>query len=101
MRAPGRTFGSAQEIGGEPQMTDFRIGDKVRYIGPSYAPPGLQAEMVGEICHVDEMTGAPYVQFEGGSASHIIFDLSNLVMVEQVQRTTKYKSSGTEESRHK
>lgn len=64
-------------------MTDFRIGDKVRYIGPSNAPPGLQPEMVGEICHIDEMTGAPYVQFEGRSGSYIIFDLSSLEMVKE------------------
>lgn len=72
-------------------MTDFRIGDKVRYIGPSTAPPGLQSGMLGEICHIDEMTGAPYVQFEELGGPYVIFGLFDLEMVKEAERHAKYK----------
>jgi hypothetical protein len=71
-------------------MTDFRIGDKVRYIGPVNAPPGLQPGEVGEVCQIDPMSGAPGVQFEGRSGAYIIYGLSELEMVKEGQRP-KYK----------
>ena len=47
--------------------------------------------MVGEICHIDEMTGAPYVQFEELGGPYVIFGLFDLEMVKEAQRHTKYK----------